>query len=200
MITKGARERTGLSRDFFWWWSISQPFHTSPLRQKKWPQLKKKCPNWVYKKSFFSCIELNEISQNFTKIMKFFFEWTTQQTQKVAHRQFNNDEVQKSKFLQKNLYTSFYLDSKNNTILYTHFEDFFWRGKVFLTKYRGMNLVGSAKMVPRQTSRLRQLSSLLSQTTCTLVSRVVKPDGDEPINLSTCRAGLFLKSALLITW
>jgi len=43
-----------------------------------------------------------------------------------------------------------------------------------------MNLAGSAKNVPRQTSRLRQLSSLLSQTTCTLVSRVVKPDGDEP--------------------
>ena len=43
-----------------------------------------------------------------------------------------------------------------------------------------MNLAGSAKNVPRQTSRLRQLSSSLSQATCTLVSRVVKPDGDEP--------------------
>ena len=41
-------------------------------------------------------------------------------------------------------------------------------------------MAGSAKMVPRQPSRLRQLSSSLSQTTCTLVSRVVKPDGDEP--------------------
>ena len=44
-----------------------------------------------------------------------------------------------------------------------------------------MNLAGSAKNVPRQPSRLRQLSSSLSQTTCTLVSRVVKPDGDEPM-------------------
>ena len=37
-------------------------------------------------------------------------------------------------------------------------------------------------MVPRSPSPLHQLSSLLSQTTCTLVSCVVKPDGDEPNN------------------
>ena len=49
-----------------------------------------------------------------------------------------------------------------------------------------MNLAGSAKMVPSGPIRLRQLSSLLSQTTCTLVSRVVKPDGDEPSCLPIC--------------
>jgi hypothetical protein len=98
----------------------------------------------------------------------------------VAHGPINNDEVKKSYFYQKKSYTSFYLELKNNNYLYTQFEDFFLKRKVFLTKYRGMNLAGSAKMVPSPPSRLRLLSSLLSQSTCTLVSRVVKPDGDEP--------------------
>jgi hypothetical protein len=69
MIEGGrAREQTGLFRDDF---GGACQIHTSPLRQKKWPQLKKKCSNWVYKKSFFLCIGLNEIDQNFTKITKF---------------------------------------------------------------------------------------------------------------------------------
>jgi hypothetical protein len=98
----------------------------------------------------------------------------------VAHGPINNDEVKKSYFYRKKSYTSFNLELKNNNFLYTQFEDFFLKRKVFLTKYRGMNLAGSAKMVPSPPSRLRLLSSSLSQTTCTLVSRVVKPDGDEP--------------------
>ena len=41
------------------------------------------------------------------------------------------DHTQRSTMMKKNLYTSFYLDSKNNTILYTHFEGFFLKGKGF---------------------------------------------------------------------
>ena len=58
-----AHERTGLSQDHF---GGARQIHTWPLRQKK-------CPNWVYKKSFFSCIELNEIDQNFTNFTKFYY-------------------------------------------------------------------------------------------------------------------------------
>ena len=70
-------------------------------------------------------------------------------TEALAHGPINNDQVKKSKFLGKNLYTSFYLESKNNQFLYTQFEDFFLKRKKNSTKYRGMNLAGSAKMVPR---------------------------------------------------
>ena len=44
----------------------------------------------------------------------------------LAHGPVNNDQVEKSKFLGKNLYNSFYLESKNNQFLYTQFEDFFF--------------------------------------------------------------------------
>ena len=64
--------------------------------------------------------------------------------------------------------------------MYTQFENFFLRMKGFSMKYHDMNLAGSAKNILRQPSWLRQSSSSLSQTMCTLVSRVVKPDGDEP--------------------
>ena len=67
----------------------------------------------------------------------------------LAHGLINNDQGKKSKLLGKNLYNSFYLESKNNQFLYTQFEDFFLKRKKNSTKYRGMNLAGSAKMVPR---------------------------------------------------
>ena len=68
--TRQQAKPAGLSRDHF---GGARQIHTSPLRQKKWPQLKKKCSNWVYIKLFFSCIELNEIVQNFTNFTKFLY-------------------------------------------------------------------------------------------------------------------------------
>jgi hypothetical protein len=46
------------------------------------------------------------------------------------------------------------------------------------TKYRGQDLAGSAKESRDRPAGFAKLSSLLSQTMCTSVSHVVKPDGD----------------------
>ena len=58
------------------------------------------------------------------------------------------------------------------------------RSRALFTKRHKEHMIEGGEL-----ARLRQLSSLLSQTTCTLVSRVVKPDGDEPmvLHLSGCK-------------
>ena len=71
---------------------------------------------------------------------------------------------------------------------------FFLKMKGFSTKWRRMNLAGSAKMVPKHTSRLHQTSSSLSQTTCTLVTRVGNRMGtslDIPHTLATMGKGIY---------
>ena len=61
-LKRQAHEQTGLSQDHF---GRACQIHTLPLRQKKWPQLKKKVLKLgILKVIFFvHTVELNEIGQ-----------------------------------------------------------------------------------------------------------------------------------------
>jgi hypothetical protein len=78
------------------------------------------------------------------------------------------------------LYTSFYLESKNNHFLYTQFEDFFFEDEKFFDKVLRYEFGRLHQKGPETDQPALPVVEFTLTTTCTLVSHVVKPDGDKP--------------------
>ena len=78
----------------------------------------------------------------------------------------NNDEDKFSYFLQKKLYTSFYLKSKNNDFMYTQFEDFFLKRKGFFDEVPRYEFGRLRQNGPEAAQSARELAPLDHVLSC----------------------------------